>query len=331
MAVDDRVANIQHRAVVRSVRHDFDLRKAWALLPFVIGMVASPAAAERDYEVVFKALTLLPATKLSPPGAARTVRKGEVFAEIPVAIDEYGVLEQAIELEFAGADWIIPERAALYSVRTVTGGASTGFPQGARILCGQIYRRPNSLVDRIPEAEWKAIKARYEPAIRPCFIDSDGDEALDKAFIIGLKDAAARAAYGIPPVRYRMKRDVPLTGTSRMRLVYEDGDGILAPSLDMKMTINGQQIHYIRLAFTEPGMHSPRKAWAAFKSEGFPQQVAIADAVFSVYGVNREAKTATIALERPFGRAPFVFEEVLSLFSIDLPPEPAPAPPATTP
>lgn len=191
--------------------------------------------AATDYKVGPAPYPLLPGRTLK---GEQLVHPGDVIAQSLLGRTETALLVDPINLDRLDQKRSFARESALESasVPGVPGDPPVLFcepepqPSLVKAMTGQLafgmvgVLRPTKLVTRY------------------CLYDSDGDEKLDHAILIGAKGASGHAPFAIPPARYGLISGMLLGGGSELKLRYAGPAGEKGSiSIDVEVNVYGMQ------------------------------------------------------------------------------------------
>ena len=179
----------------------------------LVAVLALTAARTADYKIEPASVPLLPGRTLK---GEQIAVPGAVIAESPLGRPETALLVDPITLDRLGQKRSFTRETVFESARVagIAGDPPVVFceteqePSLAKAMVGSMafglvgILRPTKLVTRY------------------CLYDSDKDEKLDHAILIGAKGESGHAPFAITPARYGLISGMPLGGSSALRLRY---------------------------------------------------------------------------------------------------------------
>jgi len=133
-------------------------------------------------------------------GETFTVHKGDVVLRAKIFETEVVTIDAPISVSIAKFKDELVSGAALEPVLAPKKTEQLTGADG-RLYCGE-NQRTRSKFGELWVGDWFS---KYEPQVRFCFVDSDGDNKLDKVFLAGAKDPADQGARTIEPTPYSLK------------------------------------------------------------------------------------------------------------------------------
>lgn len=148
--------------------------------------------------------TMIGADAGHPIGTPFVARKGDVVLRAKIFDTEVVTLDAPVSVSIAR---FTDEIAAGTRLDPVLAPDKTEQLTGTsgRLYCGENQRARS----KFAEAMWGDLFSKYDNEVRFCFVDSDGDNKLDKVFLSGAKDKADQGARPIEPTPYSSKMVQP--------------------------------------------------------------------------------------------------------------------------
>jgi hypothetical protein len=243
-----------------------------------------------------------------PAGSARTVSLGSPVLEYALLFETAALADGAARLE--GEPWV----SAALGLPMREARLAAGDPraiEGAGTYCTVEIAPPEAIRSARSASE---TAPRFADKVRACFIDTDNDSRLDRAFFTGARWAADRLGRDIAPIAYRRQEMTPLPG-ARWRLVVKNEDrtrslgalGFLSQRtvLQAQVNIPGPGFSEVRTDFAEAqcGM----KAIAidtSIKTSRLPRPYDFGCTRVSITGFDKKAKTITYVIDRHMKPSP---------------------------
>lgn len=179
----------------------------------LLAILTLTAAKTVEYKVRPASVPLLPGRTLK---GEQIAVPGAIIAQSPIGRPETALLVDPIALDRLG-------QKRNFTRETVFESASVpGVPGDPPVLFCETEQDP-SLAKAMVGSMGFGLVGMLRPTklvTRYCLYDSDQDETLDHAILIGAKGDSGRAPFAIPPARYGLISGMALGGGSELRLRY---------------------------------------------------------------------------------------------------------------
>ena len=190
-----------------------DWRSAARAAAILIVALTLTAAKTVEYKVRPASVPLLPGRTLK---GEQIAVPGAIIAQSLIGRPETALLVDPIALDRLG-------QKRTFTRETVFESASVpGVPGDPPVLFCETEQDP-SLAKAMVGSMGFGLVGMLRPTklvTRYCLYDSDQDETLDHAILIGAKGDSGRAPFAIPPARYGLISGMALGGGSELRLRY---------------------------------------------------------------------------------------------------------------
>ena len=248
------------------------------------------AAKGSDYKVGPAPLPLLPGRT---PAGEQLARPGDVVAQSLFGRAETILLVDPIALDRLG-------QKRNFTKETVLESASVpGVPGDPPVLFCEGEQEPSLAKAMVGSMAFGMVGVLRPTRLvtRYCLYDTDHDEKLDHAILIGAKGDSGHAPFVIPPARYGLITGMLLGGGSELRLRYAGNAGEKdSVSFDTEATIFGM---------ARP-LQGARHAIPIAK---LPAYAIIEGAVVTVLGYDPETRIARVRIDRDLAPGHFVMPE----------------------
>ena len=236
-----------------------------------------------------------PSKKAFLPAEGKPQRTGEVrlspkdvLFETPVGYRVAARLTDPVTVDVIGKHYAFAAGELLVATE-LAGTAAAQVPAGSRVMCGTAQLHTAKNLVALATLGMSSVANRTGGSTQFCLIDSDRDEKVDKAILVGVKKAADAAPVTIAPARYTVVRDQPLDGESVARIVYDGKPGKLKGNVDFELkVVEGGSPLYFQNGRTRANIAK------------LPQQVELMGTVFTVKSYNPADGSVVVDAERGF-------------------------------
>ena len=253
-------------------------------------MLLLTAAKTTEYKVQPASLPLLPGRTLK---GEQIVIPGTVIAQSLLGRAETVLLVDPIALDRLGQKRRFTRETVFESARV------PGVPGDPPVVFCETEQDP-SLAKAMVGSMGFGLVGMLRPTklvTRYCLYDSDNDEKLDHAILIGAKGESGRAPFAIPPARYGLISGMLLGGGSELRLRYAGTAG----EKD-SLAFDAEAVLY---GMNRP-LPEPRHKISIAK---LPAYAVIEGAVVTVLEFDPESRVARIRIDRDLAPGRFVVPE----------------------
>lgn len=138
-----------------------------------------------------------------------------------------------------------------------------------------------------------------------CVIDGDIDRKVEKAFLVGVKDAELRKQFLIEPVAYELKEKIPRPG-EYIRILYHDGSLLGSPNLTIEIKEEGATGSLTSIyAQSDLKRKTEYRTQYKIKTKNLPQTFDIVGAKLTVLSIAKNEKSIQIRVDRNFQFSPY--------------------------
>jgi hypothetical protein len=254
------------------------------------------------YHLVFDNYSLLPGD--GPTGVEREVGIGEVLMTTRLGYATAARAAEPMSLTLAGMPIAIPAGAVLLLARA-NGGAISSLPQGSRIFCAPPMHLPETRdQDRLSEV------------VQPCFVDTNGDDRFDLAFLSGTRRGEDRRMlrYAAP---YTLERDLPLPN-SPVRMSYQESGMLRGPMLSLDIVFMGRPLDLATIRANVDGRMRTVLIGHHVRQNVYPHSFRFAAAQLTVLGYDPGTRRIRVRVDHDFESTPIEFDiAVHGLYSGD--------------
>lgn len=240
--------------------------------------------------------------------AAREYRDKEVVYAAPLALERAGALTQAATFDMYGKSVTIAADTPLTSA-TAKGGDLDAHGTKREVLCADSDTNFAKGLAAASTLLLSTLFSRFMPTTQICLVDTNMDQTMDHAFMLGTRMSEDRHLIPITPVAYTTRNNAPLR-SSAMVVRFVDKGLLSKPRMETAVVLNGQAlaVDHLRLGADR------KKAKADFKIGGgaVPAQWEVAGARFSVDSISADGKVATIRRTADVTQMPFDFVQQTS-------------------
>ena len=178
-----------------------------------VAVLALTAAKAPDYKIEPASVPLLPGRTLK---GEQIAVPGAIVAESPLGRPETALLVDPITLDRLGQKRTFTRETVLESARVA------GIPGDPPVVFCETEQEPSLSKAMVGSMAFGLVGVLRPTRLvtRYCLYDSDNDEKLDHAILIGAKGESGREPFAITPARYGLISGMMLGGDSELRLRY---------------------------------------------------------------------------------------------------------------
>jgi hypothetical protein len=254
--------------------------------PISDAQAAAPAA--KAFKADLAGLVVLPSGR-APDDADKEFHEHGQILRAPLGVDSVGVLAEPLTFDMYGKSVTIGAGQLLTSA-TARGGDLDAFPADRVVLCAASEANFAKQLAAASTLLLPTLFSRFQPWTQVCLMDADRDGAVDHAFMIGTRMPEDRHSFPIKPVRYVIRRDLPLKN-SYLALTFYDPQIFIGARIQAEVIYAGGGVNIDNIYL------GPKKQKAkilfTLKASQLPQTVQIAGAQIVVDSLSADLKTIT--------------------------------------
>jgi hypothetical protein len=279
----------------------------WAI---ALGLLAAPVAAQADdgrYQVALKSLMILEPEQAPAKGEERAIAPGDVLYKAAIGWADTATSSQDIKVTVAGVTDEIQAGTLLHRAENARGGDLKSLAQKAKIYCGPQRANAAKSIASAMTLGLSSLASRVAKATQLCLVDSDGDAAFDKAFLVGLKKASDRKMVELSPIAYDAQENRRHGEQSYVELSYHDGALLIGPNFKLKVMLDGAA-QDLKAIHTELPAKKRSSVVRAIELGAMPQHFDVGPAYFTVTYLDHKTKAARIRYDYEMVATPVALE-----------------------
>jgi hypothetical protein len=257
----------------------------------------------KNYVALTLPQVLLPPAEPIAPGTERVLQPGDTLFSARTGFLLAATLDQDMTLAIAGKDATLPKGTIL--VRSFAGGGDIRtLPKGRSIYCADPQYDAGRGIASLLTLGLSNLGTRLSKTTQFCFVDTDSDKRLDRAFLVGTKRPEDRVTVEVQPTGYTAQFNMPTPGDAAVSFVYRGQRLLAGPLFELRYSGAAGNIASIRHV-GEKGKLATTKSTVGIKFDKLPQTITLATAKVTVLSIDPETRAARVRVDQDIRLTPF--------------------------
>ena len=262
-----------------------------------------PKPSGKGYVALTLPQVLLPPAEPIAPGTERVLQPGDTLFSARTGFLMAATLDQEMSLAIAGKDATLPKGTIL--LRSFAGGGDIRtLPKGRSIYCADPQYDAGRGIAALLTLGLSNLGTRLSKTTQFCFVDSDSDKRLDRAFLVGTKRPEDRVTVEVQPTDYTAQFNMPTPGDAAVSFVYRGQRLLAGPLFELRYSGAAGNIASIR-HMGEKGKLATTRSTVGIKLDKLPQTISLATAKVTVLSIDPETRAARVRVDQDIRLTPF--------------------------